>query len=57
MDKEPTNETMQDLTDRLYAITEEEDLSEKSQMTIAAAAFTLGVLWGQNFALKKGWKE
>jgi hypothetical protein len=48
---------MEGLLDRLYAVREEEDLSEKSQMTIAAAAFTLGVLWGQNFALKKGWKE
>jgi hypothetical protein len=53
VNKEPTKETMQDLVDRLYVIRKEEDLSEKSQITIGVAAFTLGVLWGQNSTLKK----
>ena len=60
-DKEPRRDPgvaeMQDLSSRLEKVMEDEDLSEESITTINIAAFTLGWLWGQVYALKSGWEK
>lgn len=51
--RDPNVEEMDDLSNRLVRLLEDEDLSEESITTITVATFILGWLWGRVYVLKK----